>query len=73
MSKQAEVALRASERQVNLILNTLAKRKNKPLALMMLDLDKFKPANDLYGHPAISGLFSWDLLQRPIDSINPIV
>ncbi len=30
----------------------LANREGKSLALMMIDLDKFKPVNDTFGHPA---------------------
>ncbi|WP_448517806.1 sensor domain-containing diguanylate cyclase [Pseudothermotoga sp.] len=29
---------------------TLAKRENKPLSIPFMDLDKFKPINDVYGH-----------------------
>ncbi len=29
---------------------TLAKRENKPLSILFMDLDKFKPINDVYGH-----------------------
>lgn len=28
----------------------LAKRENKPLSILFMDLDKFKPINDVYGH-----------------------
>jgi diguanylate cyclase (GGDEF)-like protein len=30
----------------------LARRHNRPLSLMMLDIDRFKSYNDQYGHPA---------------------
>jgi len=29
---------------------TLAKRENKPLSILFMDLDRFKPINDVYGH-----------------------
>jgi diguanylate cyclase (GGDEF)-like protein len=29
---------------------TLAKRENKPLSILFMDLDGFKPINDVYGH-----------------------
>lgn len=38
------------ERLVNLAIEGVATRPNELLGLMFLDLDKFKPVNDLFGH-----------------------
>jgi diguanylate cyclase (GGDEF)-like protein/PAS domain S-box-containing protein len=50
-----------------------SKRESKPLGLVMLDVDKFKSFNDLYGHPAgdaclraVSAAIA-GMLQRPGD------
>jgi diguanylate cyclase (GGDEF)-like protein len=50
-----------------------AVRENKPVSLMMIDVDKFKNYNDTYGHPqgdallqAISKLFV-SIARRPLD------
>jgi diguanylate cyclase (GGDEF)-like protein/PAS domain S-box-containing protein len=51
-----------------------AKRESTPLGLVMIDVDKFKSFNDLYGHPAgdaclrsVSAAIA-GMLQRPGDS-----
>ncbi len=43
----------------------LAKRQKSLLALMLLDLDKFKPVNDTYGHPVGD-----ELLKRVADILT---
>lgn len=42
---------------------TLAKRHDKPLALLFIDLDKFKPINDTWGH-AVGDLVLQEVAQR---------
>lgn len=38
---------------------TLARRREDVVGLMMLDLDRFKPVNDTYGHPVGDALLKW--------------
>lgn len=47
----------------------LAKRQQRQLALLFLDLDKFKPVNDRYGH-AVGDALLKQVAQRMCDSVR---